>query len=91
VLGKNTGLEDSFAWLRNDLDPTVSWSDLDFIRESRNGSLTARAFPTSRTHAPPPNQGPTGSWCPIMASVGWTTSLQLPERRRRSPRQSGIA
>jgi len=32
VLGKNTGLEDFFAWMRNNFDPTVSWRDLEFVR-----------------------------------------------------------
>ena len=39
VLGKNTGLEDFFAWMRNNFDPTVSWRDLDFIRETWDGPL----------------------------------------------------
>ena len=39
VLGKNTGLEDFFAWMRNNFDPTVSWRDLEFIRESWDGPL----------------------------------------------------
>ncbi len=33
VLGKNSGLEDFFAWMRNNFDPSVTWRDLDFIRE----------------------------------------------------------
>jgi len=32
VLGNNTGLEDFFAWMRNNFDPAVSWRDLDFLR-----------------------------------------------------------
>ena len=32
VLGKSSGLEDFFAWMRNNFDPSVSWRDLDFIR-----------------------------------------------------------
>lgn len=39
VLGKNTGLEDFFAWMRNNFDPTVTWRDLDFIRDHWNGPL----------------------------------------------------
>ena len=31
VLGKNTGLEDFSAWMRDNFDPTVSWKDLEFI------------------------------------------------------------
>ena len=32
VLGKNTGLEDFFAWMRANFDPRVTWHDLDFVR-----------------------------------------------------------
>lgn len=39
VLGKNTGLEDFFAWMRDNFDPTVSWRDLDFIRSEWTGPL----------------------------------------------------
>lgn len=44
VLGKNTGLEDFFAWMRNNFDPTVSWRDLDFIRESWDGPLVIKGI-----------------------------------------------
>jgi L-lactate dehydrogenase (cytochrome) len=33
VLGKNTGLEDFFAWMRGNFDPTVTWSDLEWVRQ----------------------------------------------------------
>jgi L-lactate dehydrogenase (cytochrome) len=39
VLGKNSGLSDFFAWMRNNFDPTVTWRDLDFIRASWDGPL----------------------------------------------------
>jgi L-lactate dehydrogenase (cytochrome) len=39
VLGKNTGLEDFFAWMRGNFDPTVSWRDLEFIRNEWDGPL----------------------------------------------------
>jgi L-lactate dehydrogenase (cytochrome) len=44
VLGKNTGLEDFFAWMRNNFDPTVSWRDLEFIRESWDGPLVIKGI-----------------------------------------------
>ncbi|MFK3890994.1 FMN-dependent L-lactate dehydrogenase LldD [Sphingomonas sp. NPDC079357] len=44
VLGRNTGLEDFFAWMRNNFDPTVSWRDLEFIRESWNGPLVIKGI-----------------------------------------------
>lgn len=44
VLGKNTGLEDFFAWMRDNFDPTVSWRDLEFIRESWDGPLVIKGI-----------------------------------------------
>ena len=44
VLGKNTGLEDFFAWMRNNFDPTVSWRDLDFIRSEWKGPLVIKGI-----------------------------------------------
>lgn len=32
VLGEKSGIEDFFAWMRNNFDPSISWADLDFIR-----------------------------------------------------------
>jgi L-lactate dehydrogenase (cytochrome) len=39
VLGKNTGLEDFFAWMRSNFDPSVSWRDLEFVRNEWDGPL----------------------------------------------------
>ena len=44
VLGKNTGLEDFFAWMRDNFDPTVSWRDLAFIREEWSGPLIIKGI-----------------------------------------------
>ncbi len=44
VLGKNSGLEDFFAWMRNNFDPTVSWRDLDFIRSEWSGPLIIKGI-----------------------------------------------
>jgi L-lactate dehydrogenase (cytochrome) len=44
VLGRNSGLEDFFAWMRNNFDPTVTWKDLDFIRETWDGPLIIKGL-----------------------------------------------
>lgn len=44
VLGSNTGLEDFFAWMRNNFDPTVSWRDLEFIRSEWKGPLVIKGI-----------------------------------------------
>jgi L-lactate dehydrogenase (cytochrome) len=44
VLGKNTGLEDFFAWMRNNFDPSVTWRDLDFIRSEWKGPLIIKGI-----------------------------------------------
>jgi L-lactate dehydrogenase (cytochrome) len=44
VLGKNTGLEDFFAWMRNNFDPSVSWKDIEFIRSEWSGPLIIKGI-----------------------------------------------
>lgn len=44
VLGKDTGLEDFFAWMRANFDPSVTWRDLDFIRERWSGPLILKGI-----------------------------------------------
>jgi L-lactate dehydrogenase (cytochrome) len=44
VLAGNTGLEDFFAWMRNNFDPAVSWRDMDFIREIWDGPLIIKGI-----------------------------------------------
>jgi L-lactate dehydrogenase (cytochrome) len=44
VLGRNTGLEDFFAWMRNNFDPTVTWRDLEFVRSEWRGPLIVKGI-----------------------------------------------
>jgi len=44
VLGKNSGLEDFLAWIRDNFDPAVSWKDLDFIRAEWDGPLIIKGI-----------------------------------------------
>ncbi|WP_296615356.1 FMN-dependent L-lactate dehydrogenase LldD [Sphingomonas sp.] len=44
VLGPRTGLEDFFAWMRDNFDPSVSWRDLDFIRSEWHGPLVIKGI-----------------------------------------------
>ena len=44
VLGKNTGLEDFFAWMRGNFDPSVTWRDLDFIRKAWDGPMIIKGI-----------------------------------------------
>ncbi|MEO6361228.1 MAG: alpha-hydroxy-acid oxidizing protein, partial [Sphingomicrobium sp.] len=44
MLGKNSGLEDFFAWMRNNFDPSVTWKDLDFIRSEWKGPLIIKGI-----------------------------------------------
>lgn len=39
VLGANSGLEDFMAWLGTNFDPSITWRDLDWIREIWKGPL----------------------------------------------------
>ena len=39
ILGGATGLDDYFGWLKGNFDGSVTWKDLDFIRERWTGPL----------------------------------------------------
>jgi L-lactate dehydrogenase (cytochrome) len=44
VLKGNTGLEDFFAWMRANFDPTVTWKDLDWVRANWDGPLILKGI-----------------------------------------------
>jgi L-lactate dehydrogenase (cytochrome) len=44
VLGKNSGIEDFFAWMRNNFDPTVTWRDLALVRSQWRGPLIIKGI-----------------------------------------------
>lgn len=44
VLGDKSGIEDFFAWMRDNFDPTVTWDDLDFIRSEWKGPLIIKGI-----------------------------------------------
>ena len=44
VLGAKSGIEDFFAWLRDNFDPTIAWHDLDFIRAEWSGPIILKGI-----------------------------------------------
>jgi L-lactate dehydrogenase (cytochrome) len=42
VLGPNTGLEDFFAWMRNNFEPNVGWQDIEWIRSQWKGAIVIK-------------------------------------------------
>lgn len=44
LLGENTGLEDFFAWMSNNFDPTITWDDLAFVREEWDGPIVIKGI-----------------------------------------------
>jgi len=44
VLARWTGLEDFFAWMRDNFDPSVTWNDLDAMRAEWNGPLIVKGI-----------------------------------------------
>lgn len=44
VLDDKSGIEDFFAWMRNNFDPSVTWKDLDFIRSEWPGPLIIKGI-----------------------------------------------
>lgn len=39
VLGRSSGLEDFFRWMRENFDPSVTWRDLEWVRSEWKGPL----------------------------------------------------
>lgn len=44
VLSGKTGIEDFFAWMRDNFDPSITWADLDFIRSEWKGPLIIKGL-----------------------------------------------
>ena len=44
VLGERTGLEDFFAWMRNNFDPSVTWKDFEWVRAQWRGPLIVKGI-----------------------------------------------
>ena len=44
VLGPNTGLEDFFAWMRDNFEPAVDWRDIEWIRSQWSGSIVVKGI-----------------------------------------------
>ena len=44
VLGKNSGLEDFFGWMRGSFDSAISWADFDYIRSRWDGPLVIKGI-----------------------------------------------
>jgi len=44
VLGENSGLEDFMAWMGKNFDPSLSWQDLEFVRDSWDGPIILKGI-----------------------------------------------
>ena len=44
ILAGKTGIEDFFAWMRGNFDPSIQWRDLDFIRSEWKGPLIIKGI-----------------------------------------------
>jgi len=44
VLGTKTGLEDYFGWIAANFDPSISWSDLAWVREQWPGPIVIKGI-----------------------------------------------
>jgi L-lactate dehydrogenase (cytochrome) len=44
ILGKNSGLEDFMAWMGSNFDSSVSWQDLEFIRDNWDGPIVLKGI-----------------------------------------------
>ena len=39
ILGRKSGIEDFLGWMRNNFDPTVTWADVEWLRDHWKGPL----------------------------------------------------
>jgi len=44
VLGKKSGLEDFMAWMGKNFDPSLSWQDLEFVRDNWDGPIMLKGI-----------------------------------------------
>ena len=44
VLGANSGLEDYFGWIAGNFDPSITWTDLNWVREQWPGPLVIKGI-----------------------------------------------
>ena len=44
LLGRNTGLEDFFAWTHANFDPSVTWKDLEWVRAQWRGPFVVKGI-----------------------------------------------
>jgi len=44
ILGDNSGLEDFMAWMGKNFDPSVSWQDMEFVRDNWDGPIILKGI-----------------------------------------------
>ena len=44
VLGKKSGMDDFMAWMGENFDPSISWKDLEFVRENWDGPIIIKGI-----------------------------------------------
>ncbi len=44
VLGSNSGLDDFMAWMGENFDPSVSWQDIEFVRDNWDGPIIVKGI-----------------------------------------------
>jgi L-lactate dehydrogenase (cytochrome) len=44
VLGSSSGLEDFMAWMGKNFDPSVSWQDIEFVRNNWDGPIIVKGI-----------------------------------------------
>lgn len=44
LLGDRTGLEDFFAWMNGNFDPSIGWRELDFVRREWDGPIVIKGI-----------------------------------------------
>jgi isopentenyl diphosphate isomerase/L-lactate dehydrogenase-like FMN-dependent dehydrogenase len=68
-LGKPTGLEDYIGWLANNFDPSISWKDLEWIREFWDGPMVIKGSSIPKMRGTRCALAQTGLWYLTTAGV----------------------
>lgn len=83
--GNPTGLEDYIGWLGANFDPSISWKDLEWIREFWDGPMVIKGILDPEDARDVVKFGADGIVVPTTAAASSMACCPAPARCRRSP------
>lgn len=79
-LGKPTGLEDYIGWLGNNFDPSISWKDLEWIRDFWDGPMVIKGSSIRKMRVMQYVLVLMELWFLTTVAASWTVCCLLPVR-----------